>query len=154
MLEFGGADDRRCDARLLKQPRERDLGAWKAASGGDLARSVDDREVRLWFVQGVPERIGVRASREALALAGAGEDDGAAVGQAGDLRPVYYAFKRCALFALSFEEILENSTDATATYKNMLKSDSVRITARHSAAGDIVFLDNPSKTAQQAQLEA
>ena len=79
-------------------------------------------------------------------------DYGAAVGQAGDLRPVYYAFKRCALFARSFEEILENSSEATATYKAMLKSDSVRITGRHSAAGDIVFLDNPGKTAQQAQL--
>lgn len=79
-------------------------------------------------------------------------DYGAAVGQAGDLRPVYYAFKRCTLFARSFEEILENSSDATAAYKGMLKSDSVRITGRHSAAGDIVFLDNPGKTAQQAQL--
>jgi len=79
-------------------------------------------------------------------------DYGAAVGQAGDLRPVYYAFKRCALFARSMQEILENSADATATYHSMLKDEKTRITARHSTAGDIVFLDNPTHTTQQAQL--
>lgn len=79
-------------------------------------------------------------------------DYGAAVGQAGDLRPVYYAFKRCAWFARSFQDILENSSDATATYAGMLAAGAVQLTARHSNAGDIIFLDNPGKTAQQAQL--
>ena len=40
-------------------------------------------------------------------------DYSAAVGQAGDLRPIYYSFKRAAWFARSFEGILENSKDAT-----------------------------------------
>ncbi len=79
-------------------------------------------------------------------------DYGAAVGQAGDLRPVYYAFKRCALFAHSFQDILENSSDATAKYIGMLRGGQGRITARHSDAGDIVFLDNPGNIAQYAQL--
>ncbi|WP_205896239.1 beta-galactosidase, partial [Pseudomonas viridiflava] len=44
-------------------------------------------------------------------------DYGAAVGQAGDLRPIYYTFKRAGYFARSFQDILENSTDASAAYQ-------------------------------------
>jgi len=79
-------------------------------------------------------------------------DYGAAVGQAGNLRPIYYAFKRCAWFARSFQDVLENSNDATSTYANMFEAGAVQLTARHSKAGDIIFLDNPGKTTQQAQL--
>jgi beta-galactosidase len=71
-------------------------------------------------------------------------DYGAAIGQAGDLRPIYYTFKRAAWFARSFQEILENSTDATNRYSNIIHDTSVRATARTSAAGDIIFLDNQS----------
>ena len=45
-------------------------------------------------------------------------DYGGAIGQAGDLRPIYYRMKRANLFALSFPAILENSADATAEYRN------------------------------------
>ena len=43
-------------------------------------------------------------------------DYGAAVGQCGDLRPIYYSYKKTALFARSFQDILENSTNANAEY--------------------------------------
>ena len=70
-------------------------------------------------------------------------DYGAAVGQTGDLRPIYYQFKRNGLFARSFEEILENSTSSDA-YKNMVTDTAIMVGARHSVSGDIVFLDHKS----------
>lgn len=70
-------------------------------------------------------------------------DYGAAIGQAGDLRPIYYTFKRASWFARSFQEILENSTDATAAYNGIVKDSALKISVRTSAAGDIIFLDNP-----------
>jgi beta-galactosidase len=72
-------------------------------------------------------------------------DYGAAVGQAGDLRPLYYTFKRAGFFARSFEEILENSSDATGSYTKVSADTAVKVTARTSKAGDLVFLDNPGK---------
>jgi beta-galactosidase len=69
-------------------------------------------------------------------------DYGAAVGQAGDLRPVYYAFKRAAFFAHSFADVLENSIDGTGTWRKHDRDSLVRVTARHSPEGDLVFLDN------------
>ena len=74
-------------------------------------------------------------------------DYGAAVGQAGDLRPIYYSFKRMGWWARSFADILENSVDATTGWKDAAagKMDTaVTVTARHSPAGDILFLDNSS----------
>lgn len=59
-------------------------------------------------------------------------DYGAAVGQGGDLRPVYYAMKRAALFARSFQDILENSTAGEGGY-------------RVSPAGRIRFVDSLSE---------
>jgi beta-galactosidase len=70
-------------------------------------------------------------------------DYGAAVGQSGDLRPTYFTFKRAGYFARSFQEILENSSDATKSYQYLTKDTLVKITARTSPAGTIVFLDNP-----------
>ena len=72
-------------------------------------------------------------------------DYGAAVGQGGDLRPIYYTFKRAALFARSFQDILENSTDATGDYQTAVVSPGIKVTARKSPAGTLVFLDNPTK---------
>ncbi len=69
-------------------------------------------------------------------------DYGAAVGQTGDLRPIFYQFKRNALFARGFEEILENSTDGGNAYKYLCADTAVHITSRKSKSGDIVFLDN------------
>ncbi|MDB5143650.1 MAG: hypothetical protein JWQ66_2363 [Mucilaginibacter sp.] len=68
-------------------------------------------------------------------------DYGAAVGQTGDLRPIYYQFKRNALFARSFQDILENSTDA-GTYKDIVSDTALKVNTRHSPSGDIVFIDH------------
>ncbi len=71
-------------------------------------------------------------------------DYGAAVGQAGDLRPIYYTFKRAAWFARSFEDILENSTDGSSAYQKVVSDTALKVTARTSPAGEIIFLDNTS----------
>ncbi|UOE47782.1 beta-galactosidase [Mucilaginibacter sp. SMC90] len=68
-------------------------------------------------------------------------DYGAAVGQTGDLRPIYYQFKRNALFARSFEDILENSTNA-GSYQDIVSDTALKVNTRHSISGDIVFIDH------------
>ncbi|MDR6943495.1 beta-galactosidase [Mucilaginibacter pocheonensis] len=77
-------------------------------------------------------------------------DYGTAVGQAGDLRPVYYAFKRAATFARGFQDILENSIDAASSYKNITAGHDLKITARSGAGGDLIFLDNPGTNSIKA----
>jgi len=77
-------------------------------------------------------------------------DYGSAVGQAGDLRPIYYGFKRAAFFARSFQDVLENCTDATAAYKDIATDGSLKVTARSADIGDLVFLDNQGKKALKA----
>jgi beta-galactosidase len=71
-------------------------------------------------------------------------DYGAAVGQGGDLRPIYYSFKRAALFARSFASVLENSTGDMV--RGLVVGDSVRVNERRGPAGEIVFLDNTSSS--------
>ncbi|MDQ2801040.1 MAG: beta-galactosidase, partial [Armatimonadota bacterium] len=66
-------------------------------------------------------------------------DYGAAIGQAGDLRPTYYRFKRAALFARSFQSVLEDSDNATEAYKNAATDTGIRVTARRAPAGTILF---------------
>ncbi|PUZ29767.1 hypothetical protein DCC81_10105 [Chitinophaga parva] len=68
-------------------------------------------------------------------------DYGAALGQTGDLRPMYYQFKRNALFARSFESILENS-HASHQFDDIAGEQELGITTRSSDAGDIISLDN------------
>ena len=75
---------------------------------------------------------------------GTSYDYGAAVGQTGDLRPIYFSYKRAAWFARSFQEILENSKDATDDYKSLTLDTPTVITARSSPAGNIIFVDNPA----------
>jgi beta-galactosidase len=72
-------------------------------------------------------------------------DYGAAVGQAGDLRPIYFGFKRAAIFARSFQDILESSTNATSAYKDLTTDSTLKISARSADAGNLIFLDNPGK---------
>lgn len=79
-------------------------------------------------------------------------DYGAAIGQAGDLRPIYYTFKRAAWFARSFQDVLENSVNDAAAFSKIVTDSSLKISARKSPAGEIVFLDNPGKEAISAQL--
>ena len=75
-------------------------------------------------------------------------DYGSAVGQAGDLRPEYYKFKRAAWFARSFQSILETSDNATGTYTGAATNSAVSVVARASAAGTILFLRNSGASAQ------
>jgi beta-galactosidase len=70
-------------------------------------------------------------------------DYGTAIGQAGDLRPIYYTFKRAAWFGRSFQDVLENSTNASAAYSNITADTALKVSARTSLAGDLIFLDNP-----------
>ncbi len=80
-------------------------------------------------------------------------DYGAPIGQAGDLRPTYYRFKRAALFAHSFQSILENSDNASDTYKNVATDPGIHITARTSPSGTILFLDNPTANPIKTQVK-
>ncbi len=80
-------------------------------------------------------------------------DYGTGVGQAGDLRPLYYTFKKAAWFARSFQDILENSGDATSSVQGAATDPAVRITARQGPAGSIMFLDNPGKSTVWTQVK-
>jgi beta-galactosidase len=79
-------------------------------------------------------------------------DYGAAVGETGDLRPLYYKFKRAAWFARSFQNILESSDNATSTYRSAASNTAVAVTARQSSSGTILFLDNSGSSTQQTKV--
>ena len=79
-------------------------------------------------------------------------DYGAAVGQAGDLRPLYYSFKRAAWFARSFSNILENSAGATPATHATVSNTNVKLTARQSPSGTVLFLDNPTSSDQETDV--
>ncbi|HZF01819.1 MAG TPA: beta-galactosidase [Methylomirabilota bacterium] len=72
-------------------------------------------------------------------------DDGAPIGQAGDLRPMYYRMKRANQLAQSFPNILANDNDDLDDYKDFATGPGVKILgARKSqgGAGTFVFLQN------------
>jgi beta-galactosidase len=76
---------------------------------------------------------------------GASYDYGAAIGQTGDLRPIYYQMKRANQIAMSFPDIISNSSDAMAPYQDFVIGKNVSVNgARQSDAGTIVFLQNRS----------
>ena len=68
-------------------------------------------------------------------------DYGASVGQAGDLRPLYYSFKRANWFARSFQQILANSSNI-ADDKPIIPDTNIKVSLRKGPAGTIAFLDN------------
>ncbi|MES2426839.1 MAG: beta-galactosidase [Bacteroidota bacterium] len=78
-------------------------------------------------------------------------DYGAMVGQTGDLRPIYYAFKRANWFARSFQNVLANSLD-DQTNKPIVSDTAIKITSRKSPAGTVAFLDNPDTIARSFEL--
>ena len=80
-------------------------------------------------------------------------DYGSAVGQAGDLRPTYYRYKRINWFARSFPEIFEDSVNADADFQGAATNPAVHVTARKSSGGSTVFLDNPGKTEVKTQIK-
>ncbi len=79
-------------------------------------------------------------------------DYGAAIGQAGDLRPTFYAFKRAALFARSFQDVLEDSVNTSARFAGAA-TGGVGVLARTSPAGTLLFLDNPLNAPVQTQIK-
>src|ERR1700761_1614803 len=80
-------------------------------------------------------------------------DYGASVGQAGDLRPLYYSFKRANWFARSFQDILANSMDEQED-KPKASNNNVEVTARKSPAGIISFLNNIDSVAVRFRLQS
>ncbi len=77
-------------------------------------------------------------------------DYGSAIGQAGDLRPLYYRMKRCAYFATSFADVLENSrTLSVPAYHN---DTSINETIRSGGGrSEIYFFDNHTDHAVSIQ---
>ncbi len=80
-------------------------------------------------------------------------DYGAAVGQAGDLRPIYYKFKRAAFFARATQQVLADSTNASDDFKAAATDSNIRTTARRSVQGTILFLDNNGQAPVQTQVK-
>jgi beta-galactosidase len=75
-------------------------------------------------------------------------DDGAAIGQAGDLRPIYYQMKRANQLAQSFPDILANGNDNLDDYTNFATGAGVKIIGArksNSGAGTLVFVESSSK---------
>ncbi len=75
---------------------------------------------------------------------GASYDYGAAIGQTGDLRPMYYRMKRANQLAEGFPDIFANSVEASG-FKDFASGDGVEVMgARRGANGDgtMVFVRN------------
>lgn len=69
-------------------------------------------------------------------------DYGAAIGQAGDLRPIYYRMKRANQLTSSFPEILANGDDDSARWKDFVNGNTEVLGARRSSAGTLIFVNN------------
>ncbi len=69
-------------------------------------------------------------------------DFGAPIGQAGDLRPLYYIYKTANYFARSFQRILETSVNVR--HLKFKAPPGVRVFERQSPNGDMFFYQNLS----------
>ena len=69
-------------------------------------------------------------------------DFGAPIGQAGDLRPLYYIYKTANYFGRSFQRILETSINVR--HVTFTPPPGVRVFERQSPNGNIVFYQNLS----------
>jgi beta-galactosidase len=91
-------------------------------------------------------------------------DYGAALGQAGDLRNLYYGLRHASVFATSFPDILANCSNATdetfATGPQVMAGDSPQLTSsvipfvRRSPAGSVEFLRNSQNEPEIATLQS
>lgn len=84
-------------------------------------------------------------------------DDGAAIGQAGDLRPVYYLMKRANQLAESFPEIVANGNNDLDEYENFATGPGVKIIGARksrSGAGTFVFIQNSTTNETTATLKS
>ncbi len=80
-------------------------------------------------------------------------DYAAGIGQLGDLRPLYYRYKRINYFARSFQAVLADSDNATAQYADFATGRSIQVYARKSPQGTLVFLANTGNVAAAAHLK-
>ena len=80
-------------------------------------------------------------------------DYAAAIGQAGDLRRMYYSYKRIATFARSFPDILEDSENVSDQYQDFDTEHNMTVSARKSPAGTLVFLESHSRTPLPVRLK-
>ena len=74
-------------------------------------------------------------------------DDGAVIGQAGDLRPMYYRLKRQNQLTQSFPDILANGRDVLTDFAALVSGSGVEILgarASRNGAGTLVFVHNQS----------
>jgi beta-galactosidase len=72
-------------------------------------------------------------------------DDGAVIGQAGDLRPMYYRMKRQNQLTQSFPDILANGNDVRDEFRDFATGPGVEILGARksqSGAGTFIFLKN------------
>jgi beta-galactosidase len=72
-------------------------------------------------------------------------DDGAPIGQAGDLRPVYYKMKRINQLAQSFPDIFANGNSVLDDYTNFATGAGINILGARksqSGAGTFIFVKN------------
>lgn len=85
---------------------------------------------------------------------GASYDYGAAIGQTGDLRPMYYRMKRANQLAQGFPDILANSAEADG-FKDFAAGSGVEFMGARlsrSGAGTFVFLRNRTNNETTAKL--
>lgn len=80
-------------------------------------------------------------------------DYSGAIGQAGDLRTIYYRFKRAAWFARSLQSVTADSQNADAEFKDGATESALHITGRRGPAGAIAFLDNQGKQDLKTQIK-
>ncbi len=79
-------------------------------------------------------------------------DYGAAIGQAGDLRPIYYQMKLANQVAASFSDILGDGSDVAGEYKDFVSGAQVA-GARRSPAGTLVFVHGSGSKDTVARLK-
>jgi beta-galactosidase len=91
-------------------------------------------------------------------------DYGTLIGQAGDLRNIYYTVRRASTFATSFPDITGNSTNTAQGYDKFATGPdvttgtktgpTVHAFARVSPAGTAIFVRNTQKTPETATLQS
>ena len=80
-------------------------------------------------------------------------DYSAPIGQAGDLRPIYYQMKKYNTFATSFSKILETATGDANDFKAFATNGYV-MGARKSPNGTIVFVQGSASLSEPVEIQA
>ena len=63
MMGFGGADNRRGNPRLMKDPGQGNLGVGDTPFPGNLGHMIDDLEIVFFVVKTVSKLVGFRPNR-------------------------------------------------------------------------------------------